>query len=48
MSFLSTGLKNHDITVSASNNNEGNISIIVSPEAICENIAPDITKKKPA
>jgi hypothetical protein len=45
MIFLSAGLKYHDTTVSVSNNNEGNISFIV-PDAICENIAPDIGHQK--
>ncbi len=48
MIFLSTGLKYHDTTVRISNNNEGNISFTGSPDAICENTAPDMAKKKPA
>jgi hypothetical protein len=48
MIFLSGGLKDHDTTVRISNNNEGNIPLMESPHAICENIAPDMAKKKPA
>ena len=48
MIFLSAGLKYHDTTVRISNTNEGNISFMESPDAICENNAPDMTKKKPA
>ena len=41
MIFLSAGLKYHDITVRIRSNNEGNISLMESPDAICENTAPD-------
>jgi hypothetical protein len=48
MIFLSAGLKYHDTTVRIRSNNEGNISFMGSPDAICENTAPDMAKKKPA
>ena len=48
MIFLSAGLKYHDTTVRNSNSNEGAISFTESPDAICENAAPDMAKKKPA
>ena len=48
MIFLSAGLKYQDTTVNINNNNEGNISLMELPAAICVNIAPDIIKKKPA
>lgn len=48
MIFLSAGLKYHDTTVRVRSSNEGNKSFTESPDAICENTAPDITKKKPA
>ena len=48
MIFLSAGLKYHDTTVRISKENEGNISFTESPNAICENTAPDMAKKKPA
>ncbi len=48
MIFLSAGLKYHDTTVRIRSSNEGNISFTELPDAICENIAPDMTKKKPA
>ena len=47
MIFLSAGLKYQDTKLRISNSNEGNISF-TEPDAICENTAPDITKKKPA
>ncbi len=47
MIFLSAGLKYQDTTVRISNNNDGNISF-TEPDAICENAAPDMAKKKPA
>lgn len=47
MIFLSAGRKNHETMVKINNNNEGNISF-VEPDEICENIAPDMAKKKPA
>jgi hypothetical protein len=47
-SFLSAGLKYHDTTVSTRSSNEGNSSLTELPDAICENIAPDIIKKNPA
>jgi hypothetical protein len=46
--FLSAGLKYQDTTVSISNSNAGNNSLTGSPDTRCENIAPDIIKKKPA
>jgi hypothetical protein len=48
MIFLSKGLKYHDTTVRISSSNEGNISVTASLVAMCENIAPDMIKKKPA
>ena len=48
MIFLSAGLTYHDTTVRISSNNAGDIAFTESPDAICENTAPDITKKKPA
>ncbi len=48
MIFLSAGLKYHDTTVRISNINEGATSFMESPDAICENTAPDMAKKKPA
>jgi hypothetical protein len=48
MIFLSAGLKYHDTAVRIRSSNEGNISPTELPDAICENIAPDMTKKKPA
>ena len=48
MIFLPAGLKYHDATVRINNSNEGNKALMGSPVAICENIAPDITKKMPA
>jgi hypothetical protein len=48
MIFLSAGLKYHDTTVRIRSSNGGNISFMASPDAICENIAPDMAKKKPA
>ena len=48
MIFLSAGLKYHDTTVRISKTNEGNTSFMESPDAIRENAAPDIAKKKPA
>ena len=48
MNFLSPGLKYQDTKIRNSNNNEGAISENESLHATCENIAPDITKKKPA
>ena len=48
MIFLSAGLKYHDTTIRISNNNEGAISFMESPDAIRENAAPDMAKKKPA
>lgn len=48
MIFLSAGLKYQDITVRRSNNKEGNILFKGLPDASCENIAPDMAKKKPA
>ena len=48
MIFLSEGLKYHDTSVRNKSKNEGNISLIELPAAICVNTAPDIIKKKPA
>ena len=48
MIFLSAGRKYQDITVSIRSSNGGNISLTELPVAICENIAPDMAKKKPA
>jgi len=48
MIFLLAGLKYQDTTVRMSSSNAGNISLMGSADAICENIAPDIKKKKPA
>lgn len=48
MNLLSAGLKYQDATVRANNNKEGNISLIWCPDTICEAIAPDMAKKKPA
>ncbi len=48
MIFLSAGLKYQDSTTMIRSTNEGNISFKELPDAICENIAPDIAKKKPA
>jgi hypothetical protein len=48
MSFLSAGLKFHDITVSMSNSAGPKISFAPSPTARCEIIAPVIIKKNPA
>ena len=48
MIFLPAGLKYQDTTVRISNNNGGNISFTELTEAICENTAPDMAKKKPA
>jgi hypothetical protein len=48
MIFLFSGPKYHDTTVRIRSSNEGNISFTGSPTAICENIAPDMRKKKPA
>ena len=48
MIFLSAGLKYHDTTVRIRSNTGGNISFMELPEATCENIAPDMAKKKPA
>ena len=46
--WLPTGLKYQDITVKIKSKDEGHISFTESPHAKCENMAPDITKKKPA
>ena len=46
--FLLAGLKYHDVRVRIKSSNGGKISLIVLPFAICENIAPDMEKKKPA
>ena len=48
MILLSAGLKYQDTTVKTSSNNAGSIAVMESPDARCENIAPDTTKKKPA
>ena len=48
MIFLSAGLKYHDITVRIKSKNAGTFSVMESPDAICENTAPDMAKKKPA
>jgi hypothetical protein len=48
MIFLFPGLKYHDTAVRARSSSEGNISLIELPDAICENIAPVVRKKKPA
>jgi hypothetical protein len=48
VNFLLAGLKYQDTKASNSNNNAGNISLIGSPTAICEYIAPDMIKKNPA
>ncbi len=47
MIFLPAGLKYHDATVRIKSNKGGNISFIELPDAICENTAPDMAKKKP-
>ena len=47
MIFLFAGLKYHDTTVRIKSNDEGNNSVTGSLTAICENIAPDMMKKKP-
>ncbi len=47
MIFLSECRKNHETKVKINNNNEENISF-AEPNAIWENIAPDMAKKKPA
>ena len=48
MIFLSADLKYQDTTVMISNINDGSNLIMESPDAICENTAPDMIKKKPA
>ena len=48
MTFLFAGLKYHETTVNTNNNNDGKISFMESPTAMCEKIAPDMIKKKPA
>jgi hypothetical protein len=48
MLFLSAGLTYHDTTVRISSNNAGDIAFTESPDAICENTAPDMAKEKPA
>jgi hypothetical protein len=48
MIFLSAGLKYHDTTIRIRRNPAGNIAVTASPDAICENTAPDMAKKKPA
>ncbi len=48
MIFLSAGLKYHDTTIRIRDTNEGAISFMQSPDAIRENAAPDMAKKKPA
>ncbi len=45
--FLSAGLKYQATTVRINNNNDGHISFTES-DAICENAAPGMAKKKPA
>jgi hypothetical protein len=46
--FLSKGLKYQDIAVRISSSRAGNISLTELCMARCENIAPDMAKKKPA
>lgn len=46
--FLSAGLKYHDSMLSIRSSDEGMNALIGLPTAICENIAPDVRKKKPA
>ena len=48
MILLSSGLKYHDATIRISNDIAGNIAYMESPDAIRENAAPDMAKKKPA
>jgi hypothetical protein len=48
MIFLSAGLKYQDTTVRIRSSNGGAISLKELPDAICENTAPDMAKKKPA
>ena len=48
MIFLLNGLKYQDRTVKVRRKREGMSSTAASPTAICENIAPDMIKKKPA
>jgi hypothetical protein len=48
MIFLSAGLKYQDTTIRSNNTNAGANAFKESPDAICENTAPDMTKKKPA
>ncbi len=47
MIFLSAGLKYHDTTVRIRSSSGGAISFTKLPDAICENTAPDMAKKKP-
>jgi hypothetical protein len=47
MIFLSAGLKYHDTAMRINNTDEEAISFMESPDAICENSAPDMAKKKP-
>lgn len=42
------GLKYQDAQIRVSSIKAGNVFFMASPEARCENKAPDITKKKPA
>jgi hypothetical protein len=48
MIFLSAGLKYHDTTIRIRDTNEGAILFMEWPDAIRENAAPGIAKKKPA
>jgi hypothetical protein len=47
-SFLSAGLKYQDRPVSTKSNNDGPMSYKELPDAMCEYMAPDMAKKKPA
>ena len=48
MIFRSAGLKYQDSTVMISNTRDGTILLKESPDAIWDNTAPDMAKKKPA
>ena len=48
LTLLSAGLKYHDTTVNIKSSNAGKVSTMLSPTAMCENIAPVMIKKNPA